>query len=122
MAEETAGDPAGTGQPEGATTEVAEEQRTVVRTQKVEKTYVMGQTTVSALRGVDLGVFQGEYMSIMGPSGSGKSTLFNMVGGLDKPTDGKVYIVGHGATRANASESWMQGDQVYMARCRPTVE
>ena len=69
-----------------------EEKRTVVRTQQVKKTYEMGQIQVHALQGVDLEVYSGEYMSIMGPSGSGKSTLFNMVGGLDKPTEGKVYI------------------------------
>jgi putative ABC transport system ATP-binding protein len=69
-----------------------DEKRTVVRTQQVKKTYEMGQIQVHALQGVDLEVYSGEYMSIMGPSGSGKSTLFNMVGGLDKPTQGKVYI------------------------------
>ncbi|MCC7261142.1 MAG: ABC transporter ATP-binding protein [Candidatus Latescibacteria bacterium] len=70
----------------------AEEQRTVVRTQQVKKIYRMGNTEVQALRGVDLEIYTGEYLSLMGPSGSGKSTLFNMVGGLDKPSEGKVYI------------------------------
>ena len=69
-----------------------EQKRIVVRTQEVKKVYNMGSIQVHALRGVNLEVHEGEYMSIMGPSGSGKSTLFNMVGGLDKPSEGKVYI------------------------------
>ena len=69
-----------------------EEKRTVVRTQQVRKIYEMGETKVPALDGVDVEIYAGEYLSLMGPSGSGKSTLFNMVGGLDKPTEGKVYI------------------------------
>jgi putative ABC transport system ATP-binding protein len=75
-----------------ATKAPPEEQRTVVRTQDVTKTFTMGDLEVHALRGVDLEIYTGEYLSIMGPSGSGKSTLFNMIGGLDKPTRGKVYI------------------------------
>ena len=75
-----------------AQTEPDEERRTVVRTQGVKKIYKMGDTEVHALRGIDLEIYAGEYLSIMGPSGSGKSTFFNMVGGLDKPSAGKVYI------------------------------
>ena len=67
-------------------------EHTIVRTRDVKRVYKMGDTEVHALRGVDLEIYAGEYISIMGPSGSGKTTLFNMIGGLDKPTEGKVYI------------------------------
>ena len=71
---------------------LTEEQTVVVRTRSVRKTYQMGKMTLDALKGVDLEIYSGEYISIMGPSGSGKSTLFNMVGGLDKPSEGQVFI------------------------------
>jgi len=64
----------------------------VVRTRNVKKVFVMGNVSLEALKGINLEIKRGEYISIMGPSGSGKSTLFNMIGGLDKPTDGKIYI------------------------------
>src|SRR5262245_24378403 len=63
-----------------------------VRTIDVKRSYKMGDTEVHALKGVSISINRGEYISIMGPSGSGKSTLFNMIGGLDKPSEGKVYI------------------------------
>ncbi|MBW2513132.1 MAG: ABC transporter ATP-binding protein [Deltaproteobacteria bacterium] len=64
----------------------------VVRVSEVTKTFRLGKIEVQALKGVDLEIATGKYISIMGPSGSGKSTLFNMIGGLDKPTSGKVFI------------------------------
>ncbi len=64
----------------------------VVRTRGVKKVFIMGNVALEALKGINLEIKRGEYISIMGPSGSGKSTLFNMIGGLDKPTEGKVYI------------------------------
>jgi putative ABC transport system ATP-binding protein len=64
----------------------------VVRTKDLIKEFTMGGQTLQALKGIQLDIYLGEYISIMGPSGSGKSTLFNMVGGLDKPTSGTVFI------------------------------
>lgn len=65
------------------------------------KTYVMGEVQVHALQGVDLDLFQGEFVVILGPSGSGKSTLLNILGGLDAPTSGVVHFRDHDLVAAD---------------------
>ena len=60
----------------------------------VTKVYHMGEVDVHALRGIDLDLYGGEFVVMLGPSGSGKSTLLNILGGLDVPTDGTVYYRG----------------------------
>src|SRR6478735_159368 len=80
-----------------------------VRTIDVTRTYHMGDTEIHALQGVSVSIARGEYISIMGPSGSGKSTLFNMIGGLDKPTSGKVYVDEVDIAQLDAYElAWMR--------------
>jgi len=64
----------------------------IVRTKDLVKEYRLGGQPLRALDGVALDIRRGEYISIMGPSGSGKSTFFNMIGGLDKPSNGTVFI------------------------------
>lgn len=68
------------------------EAKKIVRVTEVTKNFDLGKIVVKVLKGIDLEIETGKYISIMGPSGSGKSTLFNMIGGLDKPTSGKVFI------------------------------
>ncbi len=86
-----------------------EHQRRVVMTSDVCKVYRMGTQEVHALRGVNLEIFAGEYISIMGPSGSGKSTLFNMIGGLDQPTSGSVFIDAVDVAQLDAYElAWLR--------------
>ncbi len=67
---------------------------TIVEAVNLKKTYLLGKVQVTALRGINLKVESGEFLSILGPSGSGKSTLLNMIGALDKPSEGKLLIEG----------------------------
>lgn len=64
----------------------------VLKTEALTKIYGKGQSSVTALENVDLSIEQGEFLAIVGTSGSGKSTLLHMLGGLDRPTSGKVYV------------------------------
>jgi putative ABC transport system ATP-binding protein len=66
----------------------------VVRTVGLTRRYKMGDGFVDALRGVDLAIARGEFVALVGPSGSGKSTVLNLIGGLDRPTSGQVWING----------------------------
>jgi len=79
----------------------------IIAIRGLTKTYRVGDVEVAALRGVDLDVARGEFVSIVGPSGSGKSTLFYIIGGLAPPTSGSVHIAGRdllGMTDAQRTE------------------
>ncbi|MDF1539021.1 MAG: ABC transporter ATP-binding protein [Candidatus Thorarchaeota archaeon] len=76
----------------------------ILELEKITKRYVMGEVPVDALRGISFGVEQGELVSILGPSGSGKSTLLNMIGALDRPTDGTLIIKGQNVSKFNDNE------------------
>jgi putative ABC transport system ATP-binding protein len=76
----------------------------VVEITDLKKTYMLGKVPVEALRGVNLRVERGEFISILGPSGSGKSTLLNLIGALDKPTSGKLLIDGVDVSTLNDNQ------------------
>jgi len=79
----------------------------IISIHDLRKTYRLGEVDVHALRGVDLDIQRGEFVSIIGPSGSGKSTLFHIIGGLTPPTSGSVHIDGRdllGMTDAERTE------------------
>lgn len=76
----------------------------IVKTQALKKYYKLGDNTVKALDGVDFTVREGEFVAIVGKSGSGKSTLLHMIGGLDYPTGGKVYVDGKQLYKLNKEQ------------------
>ncbi len=84
-----------------------------VEVEGLKKYYRMGNTIVKALDGIDMKIYRGEYLSIMGPSGSGKTTLFNMIGGLDRPTAGKVFIDEVDIAQLDAYElAWLRARKI----------
>lgn len=78
--------------------------KAVIKLKDVWKIYKMGEVEVPALRGLDFEVKEGEFVSIIGPSGSGKSTAMNMIGVLDFPTKGKIYLDGKDITQMDESD------------------
>jgi putative ABC transport system ATP-binding protein len=76
----------------------------MIEIRDLKKTYHTGDVDVHALRGVNLSVAKGEFLSVVGPSGSGKSTLFNILGGLTPPTSGSIYIDGRDLLKMTDAE------------------
>lgn len=70
----------------------------------LKKAYILGEVKVDALRGINMKIKRGEMISIMGPSGCGKTTLLNIIGSLDSPTSGKVFLEGRDISNANEKE------------------
>jgi putative ABC transport system ATP-binding protein len=77
---------------------------TIVESVNLKKTYMLGKVPVEALRGVNLKVETGDFVSILGPSGSGKSTMLNLIGALDKPTSGTMLIDGVDISKLNDNQ------------------
>jgi len=80
-----------------------------VETLNLTKYYQLGDTIVKAIENVSIQIHKGEYLSLMGPSGSGKTTLFKLIGGLDKPTRGQVFIENIDISKLDAYElAWLR--------------
>lgn len=76
----------------------------VIRTENLTRTYIVGHSTVSALRGANIEVKSGEFVALMGPSGSGKSTMMHLLGCLDTPTAGRYFLEEHDVSTLSKDE------------------
>lgn len=76
----------------------------VIELEKIEKTYIIGESEVAILKGIDLKIEEGEFVALMGPSGSGKSTLMNIIGCLDRPTRGRFLLLGQDISQTSEEE------------------
>jgi len=86
---------------------------TIIRTENVKKRYVTGDEVLWALKGIDLDIRRGEFISIMGPSGSGKSTFFNQIGALDVPTEGRVLFEGQSVfDMSERQQAWFRCNRI----------
>ncbi len=90
--------------PENALAPGVKGRKVIIDLKDVKKVYQMGDLEVHALQGVNLKIYEGEFVSIMGPSGSGKSTLMNILGVLDQPTHGEYYLDGVNVERLRESQ------------------
>ncbi len=79
----------------------------IVVVKDVTKEYIMGEVTVKASDKMSFEIFRGEFVVVLGPSGSGKSTVLNMIGGMDRPTDGEVFVEGKNITNYSDNELTM---------------
>ena len=76
----------------------------VIQVENLVKTYQLGKVSIPALRGISFDVAKGEFLVVMGPSGSGKTTLLNLIGAIDKPTSGRIFIDGRDITTLGEGE------------------
>ncbi len=76
----------------------------IIELKNVYKTYYLGKTTVQAIKGINLKVYEGDFIVILGKSGSGKSTMMNLIGALDVPTQGKIFLEGKDITSFSESD------------------
>ena len=85
----------------------------IIRTENVKKRYITGDEVLWALKGIDLEITRGEFLSIMGPSGSGKSTFFNQIGALDVPTEGRVIFDGQSVfDMSESQQAWFRCNRI----------
>ncbi|MBC7076677.1 MAG: ABC transporter ATP-binding protein [Syntrophomonadaceae bacterium] len=76
----------------------------LLRLEQVKKTYIMGEVTVEALKETTVDIYKGELLVVLGPSGSGKTTLLNMIGGMDRPTAGRILFGSKDLSQVNDRE------------------